>query len=524
MGSLEDKKILVFDTTLRDGNQTVGVNFSLEDKIKIALKLDELGVNYIEGGWPNETNPVDLSFFGKIPKYGLKARVSTFGMTRRPGIKAEEDQGLKYLAPTNIPVATIFGKSWVLHVKEVLNTTIEENLNMVYDTVKYLRDRGKEVVFDAEHFFDGYKDNPDYAKEVLKAAETAGASFLVLADTRGASDPLEVYDITRKIKNSFETPLGIHAHNDTGMAVANSVAAVKAGAMMVQGTVNGIGERCGNADIIQVIGVLASRMGCKMDVNLRMLSTVSQYLRVIASLEENPRQPFVGKYAFSHKGGVHGHAVLKNREAYEFTEPAVFGNTRAIVVSSQAGTANLAAKAQEMGFEVDRKDPRLTEALKRVKELEAKGYLFEGVDGNLFLILYETFYGPPQLFELEHWTSLVTWLGDKQIVECVVKARVGETSVAASGEGNGPVNAFDNALKKALSPSYPKIAYASLIGFRVRELDAPSGTAASVRIIAEFESNNTRWTTIGVSTNILKAAEEALVAGYKYFLLRFSGT
>jgi len=517
---LEDRRVLIFDTTLRDGNQAVGINFSLEDKIKIALKLDDLGVNYIEGGWPNETNQVDISFFQKILKYRLRAKVSTFGRTRKPWVGVKDDPELKYLVQPNIPVATVFGKSWVLHVKDVLNTTLEENISMVYDTVKYLKECGREVVFDAEHFFDGYRDDPDYAVEVLRTAGKAGASFLVLADTRGASDPLEVYDVTRKITGVLETPIGIHAHNDTGMAVANSVAAVKAGAVMVQGTINGVGERCGNADLVQVIGVLATRFNYRMDVNLRMLSTVSQYLRDIASMEENPRQPFVGKYAFSHKGGVHGDAVLKNREAYEFTDPAVFGNTSAIVVSSQSGSANLAAKAQEMGLEVDRKDPRILEALKKIKELESKGYVFENADGSLFLLLYETLHGSPQLFELEHWTSIVTWLGDRQIVECVVKVEVGGVSMSASAEGNGPVNAFDNALKKALAPVYPGIAYVSLTGFKVREIDAPSGTAASVRILAEFESNNSRWTTIGVSTNILKAAEEALVTGYKYFLLR----
>jgi len=524
MGSLDEKRILVFDTTLRDGNQTVGVNFSLEDKIKIALKLDDLGVNYIEGGWPNETNQIDVAFFQKILKYRLRAKVSTFGRTRKPWVRVEEDPELKYLVQPNIPVATVFGKSWVLHVKDVLNTTLEENISMVYDTVKYLKECSREVVFDAEHFFDGYRDNPDYAVEVLRTAGKAGASFLVLADTRGASDPIEVYDVTRKITDVLENPIGIHAHNDTGMAVANSIAAVKAGAVMVQGTINGVGERCGNADLVQVIGVLATRFNYKMDVNLRMLSTVSQYLRDIASMEENPRQPFVGKYAFSHKGGVHGDAVLKNREAYEFTDPAVFGNTSAIVVSSQSGSANLAAKAQEMGLEVDKKDPRILEALKKIKDLESKGYVFENADGSLFLLLYEALHGSPQLFELEHWTSIVTWLGDRQIVECVVKVKVGGVSMSASAEGNGPVNALDSALKKALAPVYPGIAYVSLTGFRVREIDAPSGTAASVRILAEFESNSSRWTTIGVSTNILKAAEEALVAGYKYFLLRFSGT
>lgn len=524
MVSQDERKILIFDTTLRDGNQAVGVNFSLDDKIKIALKLDDLGVDYIEGGWPNETNPIDVAFFQRILKYRLRARISTFGRTRKPMVKAEDDSDLKYLVQPDIPTVTIFGKAWVLHVKDVLNTTLEENLNMVYDSVKYLKDCGKEVVFDAEHFFDGYRENPDYAMEVLRSAEEGGASFLVLADTRGASDPLEVYEITRRIVDSFKTPIGIHAHNDTGMAVANSIAAVKAGAVMVHGTVNGIGERCGNADLVQVIGVLATRFNYKMNVNLRMLSTVSQYLRDITAIEENPWQPFVGKYAFSHKGGVHGDAVVKNREAYEFTDPAIFGNTSAVVVSSQSGGASLAAKAQEMGFEIDKKDPRIMEILRKIKDLESKGYVFENADGNLFLLLYESLYGQPQLFELEHWTSLVTWLGDRQVVECLVKAKVGGVSVTASAEGNGPVNAFDNALKKALSPIYPKIAYVSLIGFRVKEIDAPSGTAASVRILAEFESNGSRWTTIGVSTNILKAAEEALVSGYKYFLLRFSST
>jgi 2-isopropylmalate synthase len=524
MNSQEEKRVLIFDTTLRDGNQAVGVNFSLDDKIKIALKLDDLGVDYIEGGWPNETNPIDVAFFQNVLKYRLRARISTFGRTRKPMVRAEADPDLKYLAQPDIPTVTIFGKAWRLHVKDVLNTTLEENLNIVYDSVKYLKSLGKEVVFDAEHFFDGYRDSPDYAMGVLSMAEEAGASFLVLADTRGASDPLEVYEVTKRVVDRFKTPVGIHAHNDTGMAVANSVAAVKAGAVMVHGTVNGIGERCGNADLVQVIGVLATRLNRKMNVNLRMLSTVSQYLRDITSMEENPWQPFVGKYAFSHKGGVHGDAVVKNREAYEFTDPAIFGNTSAIVVSSQSGSASLAAKAQEMGFEIDKKDPRVLEALKKVKDLESKGYVFENADGNLFLILYESIYGPPQLFELEHWTSIVTWLGDRQVVECLVKVRVGGVSISASAEGNGPVNAFDNALKKALSPIYPKIAYVSLIGFRVREIDAPSGTAASVRILAEFESNGSRWTTIGVSTNILKAAEEALVAGYKYFLLKFSST
>lgn len=515
-----EREVLIYDTTLRDGNQAVDVNLSVRDKLIFSRKLDEFGVAMIEGGWPNPTNPAEREYFEKAMKLGLRSEIAAFGMTRKAGLKAEEDSILNYLADTPCHIYTLFGKSWSLHVRKVLNTTLDENLEMISDTVSFLKKRGKSVVYDAEHFYDGFKDDEEYALQTLEAAEEAGADWIVLCDTRGASTPFDIYEITKRVSETIKVPLGIHAHNDIGMGVANSISAVKAGATMVQGTINGIGERCGNADLIEVIGVLEFRMNVKTGVKVSKLTEISQYLYELATIDENPRQPFVGRYAFSHKGGVHGHAVLKTTEAYEFIDPSIVGNQRALIVSSQAGTASLAAKAVEFGFQLSKRDPRTLSILKKVKEMEAEGYVFENADASLYLLIARMLLEPIKFFEIEHWTTIVVEGGDRQVCESVVKLRVGDAEIISSAEGNGPVNAFDKALKKAIITKYPELKDVYLRGYRVRELDTESGTAAKVRVFIEFEKGDEHWSTVGVSSNILNASKEALVDGYLYYLLK----
>ncbi len=516
----QERKIEFYDTTLRDGNQALGVNFSLDDKIKISRRLDEIGVRYVEGGWPNITNMAEIEYFRRIPKEKLSLKVAAFGRTRKARLKLEEDGDLKILVDCKPDIITVMGKSWRLHVEKVLGTTLQENRNMVSETIKYLKDFGYTVFFDAEHFFDGFKDDHPYTESVIKSASEAGASAIILCDTRGASTPLEIYEITKSIKAMTRLPVGIHAHNDRGFATANSIFAVLAGAEHVQGTINGVGERCGNADLIEIIGNLELSLHHSTGIKISKLCQISDYVYEIANLHPNLYKPFVGKFAFAHKGGIHAHAVLKLPQAYEGFDPEIVGNQRAIAVSSQSGISNVIAKGREFGFTLADKSFDAKRILKKIKEREAQGYHYENAAASLNLLYAQELGVNLSYFNLINWRAHVLWQGDQLSSESSVKINIEDESLITAAEGNGPVNAFDIALKKALKSQYPELSKVELVGYRVRETIGEMGTAAVVQVFVEFQANGERWSTIGVSPNILKASEEALTDGYTYYLYR----
>ena len=517
---IEDVEL--YDTTLRDGNQGVGVNFSLEDKLKIARRLSDFEIEIIEGGWPSAANPAEAEFFKHLHREKLDVAVSVIGATRKPHSRPDRDQNLGAMLSVEADYATLVGKSWRLHVEKVLDTTLEENLRMITESIEYLRSHGCKVIFDAEHFFDGFKEDPEYALRTVEAAVSSGASVIVLCDTRGGSIPNETYLITRHVTKSISEPVGIHAHNDRGLATANSLSAVMAGARHFQGTVNGIGERCGNANLVEFIANLEFSLGHKTGLDLTRLTQLSDYVYEISNLNRNNYMPFVGRYAFAHKAGLHGHAVLRLPRAYESIDPALFGNTRMITVSSQAGLANIIARAQELGFKLEKSHPKARSLLQKIKEMEASGYNLENANATLSLIYARTLDENLAYFDLVNWRAFVTGEDGAVRAESTVKLMVDEETVITAGEGNGPVNAFDTALRKALQVYYPELTKVRLVGYRVREIDVEKGTAAAVRVFIEFEADEMRWSTVGVSTNVLKASEEALVDGYIYFLYRIA--
>jgi 2-isopropylmalate synthase len=516
-------QIELYDTTLRDGNQAVEVNFSVNDKLKIARKLSGFGIHYIEGGWPNLTNKAEIEFFKKVKKEKLKSKITAFGMTIKPNTEPEEDENLNLLIKVEPDLITLMGKAWSFHVAKVLNTTFEENLRMISKSIRYLRSYGYEVIFDAEHFYDGFKEDENYALKVLKTAFEAGASKLVLCDTRGASLPKEVYEATRNVKEEVKAELGVHAHNDRGLATANSLFAIEAGAIQIQGTINGLGERCGNADLIEIIGNLELSYGVKTGVALQKLTETSNYVYEIANVPRDNYQPFVGKFAFTHKGGIHGDAVMKYPESYEAFDPFKVGNKREITVSSQAGLSNLIFKAQEFGFNLTKDSPEAKIILSKIKSMESMGYHFENAEASLALLFARELRVNLNYFNLAGWRAFVLNQNNSISAESIVKLKVGDNLVIAAAEGNGPVNAFDIALRKALKKQHPEISNVSLIGYRVKEIGVEKGTAAAVQVFIEFKANDERWSTIGVSSNILKASEEALVDGYIYYLYKILG-
>jgi len=519
-----ENKMTICDTTLRDGNQGFGINLSLEDKIKIARKLSDFGIKFIEGGWPGTSNIVDHDFFKRIKKEKIKCKVSAVGMTRRADIDPNEDQGLEILVNSGADCITLVGKSWKLHVEKILETSLDENLRMISESIKYIKSHNYEIIFDAEHYFDGYKEDPEYALETLKEAERAGASDIILCDTRGASIPNEVYEITKQTNKIIKKPLGIHAHNDRGLATANSLQAFMAGALHFQGTINGIGERCGNANLIEFVGNLEFGFGINTNLNLEMLTNISDYVYEISNLNRNHYLPFVGRYAFAHKAGLHGHAVQKIPSAYENIDPSQVGNKRTILISSQAGLANIVSKAKEFGFKLKKEDPRAFEILKRIKDLEASGYNFESANASLNLIYAKILGKKLEFFNLINWRAYVIGESNEIFSESVVKLSMNDRKTMAAAEGNGPVNAFDIALKRALESYYPELSEVNLTGYRVREIDVEKGTAAAVQVFIEFERKGESWSTVGVSTNILEASEEALIDGYLYFLYKQTKT
>lgn len=495
--------------------------------MSLTLKLDEFGVHFIEGGWP-ASNPKDLEYFRLIGQYRLAhAKLVAFTSTRRKDLRVDEDPGVQGVLRTGVDVAAIVGSSSKFHVEKVLRTSLENNLEMVADTVGYLADHGIKVVFDAEHFFDGFKANPEYAVSVVKVAEEAGAYRIVLCDTNGGSLPHEVRDITAKIASQLKTPLGIHCHNDSGTAVANTIEAVLAGAVQVQGTINGLGERCGNADLCQVIPALELKLGVKAlavdkpaSERLKGLTKLSAYVYDLANLPRNPYQPYVGKYAFAHKAGIHIDAVLKAREAYEHIDPELVGNRRTLTASEIVGRAGVVNKAREMGLPLSEEGPAALEILKEVKELEHQGYQLEDADATLYLIMLRHLGIYEEMFKIISWRAVTDARNDEVLAESAVKAKVGGEIYYDISEGLGPVHAQDLALRKALSRAYPEALNVQLVNYKVSVIDTGMGTASKVRVFIEFTDGSHLWATVGVSTNILEASKKALVDGYDYYLQR----
>ncbi len=512
--------ITLYDTTLRDGTQREGLSLSADDKLKIAHKLDALGIHYIEGGWPG-SNPKDVEFFTGAKDLSLEQAVITaFGSTRRANLRVEDDPNIQALLAAQTRAVALFGKSWDLHVYEVLGTTLEENLRMIADSVSYMISRGREVIYDAEHFYDGYKANPDYALQTLRAAQEAGASVLVLCDTNGGCLPSEIRTITAEVKVATTLPLGIHAHDDGEMAVANSLVAVEAGAVHVQGTINGYGERCGNANLCSVVPALKLKMGlpCISDEQLRTLSEVSHYVSERANLSHYDQQPYVGYSAFAHKGGTHVNALMKSEASYQHIDPALVGNRKRVVVSELSGKSNIAYKVEEYGLEVSEEQRK--RVLHRIKTLENQGFQFEGAEGSIELLFQRTRpdYEPP--FELIDFLVLVeNRRGRGMLAEATVKVRVGDEIMHTAAEGNGPVNALDAAIRKALLPFYPQLAHIHLTDYKVRILDGEAGTAAQTRVLIDTAGNGRTWSTVGSSTNIIEASWLALADSLEYGLL-----
>ena len=520
------KRVEIYDTTLRDGSQAEEVSFSLEDKIRIAIKLDEFKIDYIEGGFPG-SNPKDLQFFKEMRDYELKhSKLVAFGSTHHPRKKPENDEIFNKLIEVKTPVVTIFGKSWTIHVKEALKTSLEENLEIIRNSVRYLKANVEKVFYDAEHFFDGFKEDKDYALATIKAAKEAGADCIILCDTNGGTLPFELADIFKEVKKALgkDVALGIHAHNDSECAVANSLEAVRLGATQVQGTINGIGERCGNANLCSVIPNLVLKMGyyCSCKDVLHKLTQVSKYVFEIANLPHPSKLPFVGRSAFAHKGGVHVSAVLKNPRTYEHIDPELVGNSRRVLVSELSGKSNIIYKARELGIELEIDSPLLTKVVEEIKKLEAQGYEFEAAEASLELLIYKLIGEPKQYFELLSYKVFDLRMdGGNAQSEATVLVRVppgvGEVEHTAA-LGNGPVNALDNALRKALERFYPQIKEMELEDYKVRVLPGLPGTSSRVRVFILSKSKDKKWGTVGVSTDILEASCQALIDSYTYKL------
>lgn len=514
--------IKIFDTTLRDGTQGEGISLSVDDKLKIVTKLDALGVHYIEGGWPG-SNSKDIEFFQRAKELPLvNAKITAFGSTRRKDTAPEEDLNLQRLLESGVQAAAIFGKSWDFHVHKAIQTTLEENLSMIYDSVKYLKQHGLEVIYDAEHFFDGFKNNKDYALQTIRKAEDAGADWVILCDTNGGTLPDEVREIVSVVRATVKIPVGIHAHNDCELGVANSLAAVSAGATQVHGTMNGYGERCGNANLCSVIPNLQLKMKyhCISDEQLASLTSTARYISEIANMQMPVNQPFVGSAAFAHKGGIHVSAILKNSSTYEHITPELVGNKQRVLVSELAGQSNLLFKAQELNLDFNLDNIQTKNVIEHIKNLEHQGYQFEGADASLELILRDAFSTLDDIFTLETFKIIVEKSSDRPVVsEALVKVKVhGETFLTAA-EGNGPVNALDSALRKALVKHYPDIQNIHLMDYKVRVIDEHGATASKVRVVMESTDSKNTWNTVGVSSNIIEASWLALVDSIRYALL-----
>jgi 2-isopropylmalate synthase len=514
-------RIHIYDTTLRDGSQGEGVNFSLQDKLLITRRLDELGIDYIEGGYPL-SNPKDFEYFQQVRRLPLKhARVAAFGMTRRKGVAPAEDTCLRALLEAETPIVTIVGKTWDLHVREVLNTTLEENLRMIGDSVGHCRAHGREVFYDAEHFFDGYRHNPEYALQTLRAAEAAGATVLILCDTNGGTLPEEIAAGVDAARQAVRAAIGIHCHNDCDVAVANSLAAVAHGATQVQGTINGIGERCGNADLVSVIANLALKRGHEVlrPGSLARLTEVSRYVWETANLSVRGNQPFVGASAFAHKGGMHTHAIARNPASYEHLDPAAVGNERRILLSELSGQSTILAKTTRYALTHDR--ALMARILNQVQDLENAGYEFEAAEASFDLLvkkaagLYQ-----PKFERIAYRVNIEADRGGAPVTEATVKVRIAGAVEHTVSEGDGPVNALDGALRKALQGAYPNLAGMQLVDYKVRVVNSRAGTAARVRVLIESRDDRDVWGTVGVSENIIEASWLALVDSIEYKLFK----
>jgi len=515
--------IRIYDTTLRDGCQAEGVAFSVDDKLRVAHRLDELGVAYIEGGWPNETNPRDREFFQRAKQDTWQtAKIAAFGSTRRGGIAPEDDTNLRELIASGAPVITIFGKSWDMHATDVLRVSLEENLAMIEDSVAFLKQNVEEVIFDGEHFFDGYRANPDYALKGLEAAVRGGADSVCLCDTNGGCLPWDITEICERVMGAIDVPLGIHCHNDSGTAVASSLAAVVSGCVQVQGTMNGYGERAGNADLCEVMPSLEVKMGkrCLPEGNLQRLRSASKYVSELANLPHDHRTPFVGDSAFAHKGGMHVNAVLKRADSFEHMDPELVGNERRILVSDVAGSSTVANKLQKLWPDLDRKDPLVKRVLDRMKELENEGYEFEAAEASFTLLAQELRGERPVPFTL-HGYRIIGGKheeGTDPFAEATVEIDIDGSRFHTAAKGTGPVNALDEALRKALVEKYPRVNELELMDYKVRVLEGTHGTATSVRVIIDTSDGEETWGTVGVHENIIEASWQALADSIAYGL------
>jgi len=520
-----EKQIYIYDTTLRDGTQAEGVNVSVEDKLRITEKLDDFGIHYIEGGWPG-SNPKDDKYFKQVKSLKLKnSKISAFGSTRRHYLKVEDDPLVINLVKAETPVITIFGKAWDLHVVQALKTSLEKNLEMVFDTIQFLKKYADEVVFIGEHFFDGYKYNPEYAYKVVKTAEEAGADFVVFADTNGGTLPNELEKIIKEIKEKgLNTKLGIHTHNDSDTAVWNSIVAVFNGIVQVHGTINGFGERCGNANLCSIIPNLSLKLGYETipKENIRKLKEVANFVADLVNLPVPKNMPYVGDSAFAHKGGVHASAVLKNSRLYEHIEPEAVGNRRKILVSDLAGKSNIIYKLKEFGIEIDEKDPRLAELVKKIKKLENEGYHFEAAEASLEILVRKYLGMFKDYFDLDSYrVFIMKRLGDiSPVSEATVRIKVENEYQHTVSLGNGPVNALDRALRKALINVYPSLKEIELIDYKVRIVNELEGTGAKIRVLVESRDKKRKWGTVGVSDNIIEASWQAVVDSFVYKLMK----
>lgn len=527
--------IFLYDTTLRDGTQGESINFSAQEKIRIAKRLDELGIHYIEGGWPG-SNPRDMQFFELARQtHFSQARITAFGATRRPGITPAEDENLQALLNSGTQSVAVVGKSWDLHV-EIMNNSLEENLNMIRESILYLKENGREVIYDAEHFFDGYKANPDYALLTLEAALAGGADFLVLCDTNGGSLHFEIESIVQTVLSALQEKqqtgkpgaairLGIHAHNDCASAVANSISAIQAGAVMVQGTINGYGERCGNADLTAIIPILCCKMNreCILPERVANLKKISRFVSETANMTPQNNRPFVGRSAFAHKGGIHVSAIVKQPKAYEHMDPAIVGNSRRVLVSDMSGKTNVEYKARELGVSLNGNGMDSRKIVNEIKRLEQEGFQFDVADGSLKILLQKLTGQFNPLFTLENYRISMEKDKDQHAwAHAITKVSVEDRKEIIAAEGDGPVNALDNALRKVLKKFYPNLGLDALrlVDYKVRVIDGRDATAAKVRVIIDSRDQEDIWTTIGVSTDIIEASWQALCDSFQYKLAK----
>jgi 2-isopropylmalate synthase len=515
-------EIELYDTTLRDGSQGEGINFSALDKLRIAERLDAFGIHYIEGGWPG-SNPKDMEFFSQASHRKWKhAQLAAFSMTRRKGVAVEQDDLMRQILEAQTPVVTIVGKSWLLHVNEVLRAKPDENLAMIGDTIRYLKDHEKIVIYDAEHAFDGFKDDPEYALATWQAAEAAGAECVVLCDTNGGCLPAEISEIVSTARRKLNTRLGIHTHNDIGLGAANGLAGIEAGATQIQGTINGYGERTGNCNLITVIPLLQLKLKHRLlpETSMPLLKELSEFVDEIANVRHDPRQPWVGQTAFAHKGGMHVHAIDRVARSYEHINPEAIGNHRRVLVSDMSGRTNILMKAAELGFKLEADAPETRTITAEVKRLESEGYEYEAAEGSLALLIRKCLKHQEPPFKVEGYHVSVRRDRSISVCQASVKVQVEGVTEHTIAEGDGPVNALDGALRRALMQFFPQLKQVQLEDYKVRILDSSAGTGARTRVLIESTDGKEEWGTVGVHDNIIEASVQALCDSFEYRLTR----